>query len=206
MKKFKTLLVGALLAFAGNAMGQTVTFSAEDVTIEAGETADLVVSLENSMDIVAWSFKLYLPEGVKVAYSDEEEDYVIELSDRHTKKHLPDVTPTTDGGYLIKAYAATAKAINEHSGELVTVTLEAESTFAADGTATIKEGAVSTADAVQYNASENVTFNVKKAAPTGINGVSINAEDGAVYNMQGQRVENAQNGIFIQNGKKVVVK
>ena len=35
---------------------------------------------------------------------------------------------------------------------------------------------------------------------------STDANDGAIYNMQGVRVENAQKGIYIQNGKKFVVK
>ena len=35
---------------------------------------------------------------------------------------------------------------------------------------------------------------------------SVNANDGAIYNMQGVRVEKAQKGIYIQNGKKFVVK
>ena len=41
---------------------------------------------------------------------------------------------------------------------------------------------------------------------TGIN--SINAEDSKapVYNLSGQRVSKAQQGVFIQNGKKVAVK
>ena len=30
--------------------------------------------------------------------------------------------------------------------------------------------------------------------------------DGAVYNLQGQKVNKAQKGVFIQNGKKVVLK
>ena len=35
---------------------------------------------------------------------------------------------------------------------------------------------------------------------------TLNMDNGAVYNLQGQRVNKAQKGVFIQNGKKVVVK
>jgi hypothetical protein len=42
---------------------------------------------------------------------------------------------------------------------------------------------------------------------TGIKDVkSINANDGVIYNLQGVRVNNATKGIFIQNGKKYVIK
>ena len=47
------------------------------------------------------------------------------------------------------------------------------------------------------------------AGVTGIENMehgTLNMENGAVYNLQGQRVNKAQKGVFIQNGKKVVLK
>lgn len=41
---------------------------------------------------------------------------------------------------------------------------------------------------------------------TGINSVGSTASDDAIYNLQGQRVSAAKAGIFIKNGKKVVIK
>lgn len=41
---------------------------------------------------------------------------------------------------------------------------------------------------------------------TGINGVEATTARGAIYNLNGQRVEKAQRGIYIQNGKKFIVK
>lgn len=41
---------------------------------------------------------------------------------------------------------------------------------------------------------------------TGIKGVEATAAKGAIYNLNGQRVEKAQCGIYIQNGKKFIVK
>ena len=41
---------------------------------------------------------------------------------------------------------------------------------------------------------------------TGINGVEATTAKGAIYNLNGQRVEKAQCGIYIQNGKKFIVK
>jgi hypothetical protein len=46
--------------------------------------------------------------------------------------------------------------------------------------------------------------------PVGIETININTNlnvnDGAIYNLSGQRVSRAQKGIFIQNGKKIFVK
>ena len=47
------------------------------------------------------------------------------------------------------------------------------------------------------------------AGVTGIENMengTLNMENGAVYNLQGQRVNKAQKGVFIQNGRKVVLK
>ena len=35
---------------------------------------------------------------------------------------------------------------------------------------------------------------------------TLNIENGAVFNLQGQKVTKAQKGVYIQNGKKVVLK
>ena len=39
---------------------------------------------------------------------------------------------------------------------------------------------------------------------TGINGITTGAENGAVYDLQGRRVNNATKGVYIINGKKVI--
>ena len=39
---------------------------------------------------------------------------------------------------------------------------------------------------------------------TGISGITTGAENGAVYDLQGRRVNNAQKGVYIINGKKVI--
>ena len=44
------------------------------------------------------------------------------------------------------------------------------------------------------------------AAPTAIKNVQTESEDGAIYNLQGQRVSQPERGIFVKNGKKVIVK
>lgn len=47
---------------------------------------------------------------------------------------------------------------------------------------------------------------IKLGEATAIDGVKSADKSGAIYNIAGQRVSKAQNGIFIQNGKKVAVK
>lgn len=42
--------------------------------------------------------------------------------------------------------------------------------------------------------------------PTGIKNVKANVEDGAYYNLAGQKVADPKKGVFIHNGKKIVMK
>jgi len=49
-------------------------------------------------------------------------------------------------------------------------------------------------------------FELGSNEATGIDAIENGANNGAIYNLQGQRVNKAQKGVFIQNGKKVVLK
>ena len=43
--------------------------------------------------------------------------------------------------------------------------------------------------------------------PTAINGITVDGEKNApIFDLQGRRIENAQKGLYIRNGKKVVIK
>jgi len=41
---------------------------------------------------------------------------------------------------------------------------------------------------------------------TGINSATLDSENGDIYNLRGQKVNKAQKGVYIQNGRKVVIK
>ncbi len=60
---------------------------------------------------------------------------------------------------------------------------------------------------VSESAARSLKFVVDGGESTGIEGVAAaDAENARVYNLNGQQVKSAQKGIFIQNGKKVVMK
>ena len=43
--------------------------------------------------------------------------------------------------------------------------------------------------------------------PTGVEAIGVDADcDNTIYDLNGRRVENPSNGIYIQNGKKIFVK
>ena len=68
----------------------------------------------------------------------------------------------------------------------------------------IKEGGIFIESHVAYDRLDIVFQGEEATAIQGINAAEKN--DGAIYNLNGMRVNNAQKGIYIQNGKKYVVK
>lgn len=51
-----------------------------------------------------------------------------------------------------------------------------------------------------------LTFTIDGGVTTAIEGISVENNRGDIYNLNGQRVDKAQKGLYIVNGKKVVVK
>jgi len=171
------------------------------------------VSLENSMDIAGWQLYLYLPENVDISYEEEEGeryyDNTVILSSRHLRSHTCTITATADGGYLIMGYNPSKPTnIKEHSGEIVTIVLQATDTFSGHQTGTIKNAAVSDINTVQTNVEGEVTFRIAfpGETPTGISGVTSNADGQPVYHVNGQRANKNDKGILVKKGQKYVAK
>lgn len=58
----------------------------------------------------------------------------------------------------------------------------------------------------EFPVNVSVAYLWKAGGATGIKTVKANAENGAYYNLAGQKVANPEKGVFIHNGKKVVIK
>lgn len=58
----------------------------------------------------------------------------------------------------------------------------------------------------EFPVNVSIAYLWKPNDPTGIKTVKANVEDGAYYNLAGQKVANPEKGVFIHNGKKIVKK
>jgi hypothetical protein len=58
----------------------------------------------------------------------------------------------------------------------------------------------------EFPVNVSIAYLWKAGGATGIKTVKANAENGAYYNLAGQKVANPEKGVFIHNGKKVVIK
>ena len=210
--KIKNILFGALLAMSANAMAQDA-LSANDVNIDAGKTATLEIGLTNTLEYTIATIDLMLPEGITIVYNADEDEYAVEL-DRWNKKHTATVSEIA-GGYriLIMDSSNKNKTIGAGEGTMATITLQASADaksgtgkIIADGEANgTKTQVFATPDGTQYFL-KDVEFAVNVGGETGINNFKADMDNAPVYNLNGQRVEKASNGLFIKNGKKMVVK
>lgn len=200
MKKIFTLMAAFALTLAVNAQKATLGVG--------GEGTDwVVVSLENDFNCGAFGFKLDLPEGAKLAFDEEEEDYVYERNTERLsgKKWTVDVKETATG-YSINIFGSTVKG---NEGELIRFKLANPIT----GTATFKDinftdvgedGKGTTS--VYMNNDKTTTLPLELKADA-IKAISVEeTKSGVIYNVAGQRVSKATKGIFIVDGKKVAVK
>ena len=93
-------------------------------------------------------------------------------------------------------------------GDLVTAETKVGDSFKPTTKATNSWTIEEDGDIIVYNTSgcHIYSIEVTKDAPVGISTVNAEAANGAIYNLQGQKVEKAQKGLYIINGKKVVIK
>ena len=127
-------------------------------------------------------------------------------SDKATATIITD--EVADANYGLKHYyAATAGTGDETKFYLGKSKKSGQAGFYKLGEGTTSNGFKAYLENTTGEAKEG--FDLEFAGVTGIDNMengTLNMENGAVYNLQGQRVNKAQKGVFIQNGKKVVLK
>lgn len=217
MKKIKMLMAFVAILVSGNVLAQTITTN--DVEIKPGETSTLTVSLQTTIQSGVVEFYLTLPEGITI--DKDEEGYIASPGNLLTRTSMIDVKLMDDGSYRFECIPPTSRgnmqtSSGDYSGSIVSITLKAGSemeTAALHGSVTkitaVKPGGGDTNTSIGDIA--DFTFNIyvpdKKTA--GISKITADklAKEGAVYTILGQRVSSVSNsGLYIINGKKVVVK
>ena len=203
MNKIKMLIASVAAIFSCNAMAQKVT--AADLDITPGSTADLVLSLEENTTVPA-SAQMYitLPEGVSIA--SPKKDYAEgEILDGDNVNI--NISKQDDGSYKVLIYHDKTFEFKAAEGTLLTLTLTA-SEDAASGAQNISIEKIkfATISETSFTCSD-VAVALNVAETTGINGISADQlRNGEVFDMNGQKVSAVRKGVYVVNGKKVVVK
>jgi len=205
MNKIKLLIVCIATVLSGNAMAQKV--SAQDVNITSKGTAELVISLESPVVAAAAQLNVVLPEGIEVAYNEDDEEYEYAKGEIVAKKKHISISKEADGSYFILIQSGTdAVPFKAESGTLITLPLVAGEI--ADATL---EGAIKNIKVPDFQGNKLIdgaeaTFNVTVGGTTGISAITAKQlKNGEVYNLKGQKVDNVNKGLYIVGGKKVVL-
>ena len=214
MKKFYMTMVAMLCSAA--AMAQMTFSAAENVKAEAGQTAYLEIKFAEDAPrvITAAACWVTLPEGFTIAqvWNEDDEKYVADVTYPAAKgghdKRMIKVAEDAAGNNNTYQFSA---ASNEDTFKAATDVMFKIGIAVPEGTAKgkypVKVSKINFSDAANVASYQEGEITVQlEVGGTGIN--SINAADSKapVYNLSGQRVSKAQQGVFIQNGKKVAVK
>ena len=228
MKKIYMTMVALLCGVA--AMAQNTVLVPEKIEVAAGSTADITVGFDVSADpniwLAAFAFRIGLPEGCTLTTHTEQKfvpgqgmvatevfDNEIFNGQGHTAsiQAVGDATPedAEDAAAGFMQCAVTVNPVNvfvTQTGDIVKLSFMCpESAKSGTYDIVIKKISGSTWDAVNVPF-ENVTVPLEITGGTGINSINADNANAPVYNLAGQRVSKAQNGVFIQSGKKVAVK
>ncbi len=166
------------------------TFSnASEVTVPEGVTAYTAVVKDASTISLLPIDGGVIPAGEGVVLKADAGNY--------------DLNITTTGAAKIEGNLLKAQLTNGTPEDASYYTLAAGPTFKKSSGGTLAAGkAYLVLPAAESRGSFNVTF----GDATGISEVNAAQEDGALYNLNGIRVAKATKGLYVQNGKKVIVK
>ena len=184
----------------------------DPLTVESGTEQTLSVKMKNAVDAEGFEFDLYLPDGMSFVLDADGFPETNLSTERTTtrKTNSFDAVILPDGGLRVLAASTNASAISGHDGDVAQVKVRIDSDVPT-GTylLTLKEIAVSDVDCVSHRTDELVSgITVVSRDPTSLRNVETDGDaDNTYYNMSGQRINKpTRSGVYIQRGKKVVVK
>jgi hypothetical protein len=218
--KLKTILSTLFLIAVGVQSYADNVLTASDVSIQAGQTATLNITLsDEGPSYNAFVFDLLLPEGISIATSSEDGQYIATYNSERAKgsDYQLLIANHKAHSYRVLGFNQTNESFGS-KGVLLTITLQA-ATDITNGNAT---GILVTdftdqeygSSVLGFVATDNywtygfpqASFTVSMTNDTGIHDLQADDAEANTYNLMGQRVQHADKGVFIKNGKKIIKK
>ena len=180
----------------------------EPFAIAPGEEKEVWVMLNNPDDAFSdIQFDLYLPEGMEVV--NDNDGYLIGLGSRTDLRNhnRPEAALQRDGAVRVLCYSDKAETFFGHSGDVMRLMLKASDTLS-PGIYSIGMKNVELARPNMTNdrlQASTASVSVNGYA-TGIGSLDAEMERGEVYDMNGRRVLQPAKGVYVINGKKIIIK
>lgn len=195
------LIVGTVTAQNINVTYLSNGQNVPDFILQPREDIVVNVNISDATEITALQFNLSLPSGMSLLGDNNVNPM---FCGDAVKGHTVNVLPLESGDYLVVLYNMYNTTFSD--GVLLNIPVvacENGGTFSGS----IYNIRMSTVDAVSHKC-EDVSFKVTVNAPeTGAE--NVKAENGnvkTVYDLQGRKVNTPSKGLYIINGKKVLVK
>lgn len=204
------------LMTAGTAMAQATDIETSDniiyvepATVDAGTTATLSICMKNSADIRGFQFDMYLPEGV-TAKKNNKGRYLCSFNSNRLPEddeHTLTLGQQEDGSIRFLCGSQYEETFTGTEGEIATIQVDIAADLASGSyPIQLKDMKLTETNISKYYEHELVETMLTVSSATGINSVSVAGTDAPAYNLQGQRVQAAQKGLYIVNSRKVVIK
>jgi hypothetical protein len=187
-------------------------------TATAGTQTTLSIEMKNTAPIRGFQFDLYLPEGMTVVKSSKGRIQGALSAGRLPEDDEHDLTfsQQPDGAIRFLCSSQYDENFTGNSGEIATLKVDVASDMSSgDHAIQLKNMKLTETDISKYYTSDLIesTVTIEGGATTGIiaidNDQLTNAnEAGAWYTIDGRRLTSkpAKSGLYIKNGKKVVIK
>lgn len=180
-----------------------------NITVAPGKTATLPVNLENRGKYCSFQFDILLPKGITVDSTVNQNGkvrYSASLVTSRCVDHSLTSNLIRGNRYRVIVFSLSNTDVEGVNGPVVNIKLKAEKD-AAEGDYTLKMERVvlATADEKEYYPADSEST-VTVSANTGVNSISIDPSSVKVYDLQGRKVNKPTQGVYIVNGKKVVIK
>lgn len=208
MKKnfLKTFALACVALFSTAVNAQTIEFDEIVVAPGASADVDVYITTQDASKVWATQFNVYYDAGISI---NNVEMNAALFTGEGAKAQLTHKDKA--GFYVVAINNGTGNVLeglaNDTKTKVGTITFAAdESMTEGDYTLTIKQGKINELGGTSQKVAD-FTVNFKVGEATGINEVSAQNVNAPIYSIAGARMNgNLQKGIYVQNGKKFIVK
>ncbi len=211
INRYILMKTSAPAMFAENATRRAVNvdenyLQLDDITIEPGETNEIQMQMTNTGVVAAIQGKLTLPAGLSIVKTSRGKVDAKNIDDRSEDFTLS-CNVLDDGSLTFAQYSADGFTYEGNTGGIFTFKIKADETATAGTYSVTLSNVVLSIDGVGYDIPDR-TSSLTVTGTSGISNVNVNDNDNRYYTLDGQLLQGkpTQKGVYIVNGRKVVMK
>ena len=185
----------------------------DPISVDGESEITLSVKMKNAVEAEGFAFDLYLPEGMSFVTNNNGFVEASLSTERTTarKTNSFNAVIRQDGSLRVLAASSNGSSISGNDGEVALVTIHIDSSLTAgEYLLQLKNIAISDVDAVSHRTDiqESKIIIVDNGITTGIEGAEGENTTDQWYSLDGKKLNSKPKaaGIYIKNGKKVVIK